>query len=575
MKKRLFASVLAGTMLMSAMSVLAEETKKPQDIEVPEIDFSTWATAADNGFELPEIEGGVLEIEVNIADFNQSSEGTMVQALWEQAMEHYLGVDLEVKFNRTAWADYRGQETTRLAADDIADINTYSWKEAVNEYGEDEVVLNLAEYADYIKYYWDYVDGHPNGEAIAKNPDGSMYYFIDAINNADDIMGAQSFTAFAYRFDVLKENNLAPATTLEEFTKLCADLKALIDDGTIDADYVLMNSTKDYAFYRGLVGIFHTWDTLYWNGTEWSFGPIEDNFREMLKYINGLYEAGYIDPEFATADSNAANEKGSTGSALICPTLWSGSAQGWNNAAAEDSGIEWGLAWLPEDETYGTPWKWGSKLPGKSLNVQMGIIIDADVEYPEYLVAMVDYQYSDEMTTLLNWGVEGITYNVNEDGTLTFVDSILNADSPATESAIYGTSASCVCRTGIPFVPQNFSALVQVSATTEPWWSPEDGYYEGKYWIESDRLGGVDSVSPYDRPAALNLDSEQSAAKSNLSTVCETYAKGEVVKFITGELDIEDDEAWADYIEAVKSQTDEDFDETIEMLNENSIVIEY
>ena len=87
-----------------------------------------------------------------------------------------------------------------------------------------------------------------------------------------------------------------------------------------------MNSTKDYAFYRGFVGIFHTWDTLYWNGTEWAFGPIEDNFREMLKYLKSLYDAGYIDSEFATADTNMCNEKASTGKALICPTLWAGSA---------------------------------------------------------------------------------------------------------------------------------------------------------------------------------------------------------------------------------------------------------
>ena len=43
----------------------------------------------------------------------------------------------------------------------------------------------------------------------------------------------------------------------------------------------------------------------------------------------------------------------------------------------------------------------------------------------------------------------------------------MNADSPSTKSADYGMMASAVCRTGIPFTPQNFSALVQVAATTE------------------------------------------------------------------------------------------------------------
>ena len=78
-----------------------------------------------------------------------------------------------------------------------------------------------------------------------------------------------------------------------------------------------MNSTKDYSLYRGFVGIFHTWDVLYYNGSEWVFGPLEDNFREMLKYLNGLYEAGYIDPEFGTADTESATYSGCSVLALI------------------------------------------------------------------------------------------------------------------------------------------------------------------------------------------------------------------------------------------------------------------
>lgn len=575
MKKtsRILAALAAGAMAVSLMPVSAMADENSTGIDLGEIDFSTWATAADNGMDLPEIEDGTLEITANIPDFNMSSEGTQIQALWEQAMEHYLGVDIDVTFNRTAWADYRTNELTLLAAGDVADVNTYSYgTSSIVEYGDDGVVLNLADYQDYIKYYWDYVDGHPNGRTVASTADGNIYYFMDGMNNEDNIQGAQSFTAFAYRFDVLQELGLEPATTLDEFTQLCADLQAKIDDGTIDADYVIFNSDANYAFYRGFVGIFHTWDTLYWNGTEWAFGPIEDNFREMLKYLNSLYAAGYIDPEFATADGNTETQKATTGSVLICPTLWAGMAASWNTAASDDSGIEWGLAYLPENTDYGTAWKWGSKLPGKNLNTGMGIYISGETEYPEYMVAMIDYQYSDEMTNLLNWGVEGKSYTVDEDGNKTYVDAILDSDSPANASAELGLMASAVCRTGIPFTPQNFSAMLQVASLPEPWWSEEDGYFESKYWIESDRQGGEDSVSPADRPAVTTLDTDQSEAKSQLQSACETYAKEEAIKFITGEYDPNDDAAWESYVEGVKSQSDEDFDETIQMLNDNSVV---
>ena len=561
------AAVLSGVMAMSMVPgmAMADETS------VPEIDWSQYATAADNGIELPELEGGVLKVEANIADFNQSSDGTMIQQLWEQAMEHYLGVDVEVTFNRTPWADYRTNELVRLAGDDVADANTYSQGTAIQQYGEDGVVLNLADYQDYIKYYWDYVDGHPNGRNVAINADGSMYYFMDAMNNEDNIMGAQSFTAFAYRFDVLQKLGLTPATTLDEFTQLCADLQAKIDDGTIDADAVIMNSTKDYAFYRGFVGIFHTWDTLYWNGTEWAFGPIEDNFRECLKYLNSLYEAGYIDPEFATADFNQGQTKATTNVGGICPTLWSGSVASWN-AAKTDDNMEWGLAYLPENTEYGTAWKWGSRQAAKSLNANMGIYISAETEHPEYAVAMIDYQYSDEMVNLMNWGVEGETYT-EADGTKTFVDDILNDATPATKSAEYGLTSSSVCRTGIPFNPIDFNAMLEVASNPEPWWNAEKGYYEGKYWVESDANGGEDSVSPYDRAPVTYLTAEESSAKAELGYggTCETRVKELALQFITGENDINDDDAWEDYIDDIKSQTDEDFDEIIETLNEKTV----
>ena len=77
-----------------------------------------------------------------------------------------------------------------------------------------------------------------------------MYYFMDGFYNPDDIQGAQSFTAFAYRFDLLKENGWQPAATLDEFTQLCSDMQAKIDDGSLDLDYVIINNKFDQALSK-------------------------------------------------------------------------------------------------------------------------------------------------------------------------------------------------------------------------------------------------------------------------------------------------------------------------------------
>jgi len=523
---------------------------------------------ADSGeLKFPELPNNTLKLTIAIPNFGTSPEGTAVQQKWQEMMEAYLGVKLDITWNMTPWADYRANEKVLLQSGDIPDVATYSQGAYVNEYGADGIVLDILKYKEYMQYYPEFVKETNGGESFAYNQDGTAYFFMDGFVNPDDITGAQSFTAFAYRFDILKKLNLQPATTLDEFTELAAKIKAAIDNGEIDAKYVMTNSDKNYQFYRGFVGIFHTWDTLYWNGDTWAYGPIEDNFREMLKYLNGLYEAGYIDPEFSTDDGNAATEKSVTGNHVMVPTLWAGMPRMWNTQSTIE-GLEWGLGFLPENETYGTPWKWGSRQEGRSLQNGMGIIINADTEYPEYVVRMIDYQYSDEMIEMMNWGIEGETYTVDESGNHTFAEAIMGAEDPVQTAANYGIMSSSACRTGIPFTPLTFEAMTE-QIPVEPWWNPTDGYYESQYWIESGKLGGLDSVSPADRPPVTFLTDDESTAKAELITNCDTYARENALKFITGELNVEDDAAWNSYIEGVKSQVG-DFAGTLQMLLDKS-----
>ena len=88
--------------------------------------------AAANGINLPEIPGGVLKLEVNIPDFNQSSEGTMIQDLWKEKMEAYLGVQQDITWTRTAWVDFRETEKVPLQAGKIVDISTQSIGSGLN-----------------------------------------------------------------------------------------------------------------------------------------------------------------------------------------------------------------------------------------------------------------------------------------------------------------------------------------------------------------------------------------------------------------------------------------------------------
>ena len=520
------------------------------------------------GLFYPELPDNTLKITANVPNFGTDQRDTKMMKLWQEKMEEYLGVKLEIEWKSfLPWDDFRANESVNLAAKDLADVNTYSQSELVNEYGAQGVVLNVNEYADYMVYYPTFVAGVVGGQEGINNPDGTSYVFWDGYDNDVNLAGAQSFAAYAYRFDVLKKYDLKPAETWDEFKDLCAELKALIDSGEVDADYVLHNGASWMAFYRGFVGTFHTWDTLYWNGEEWAFGPIENNFREMLTELHELYELGYINPEFQTDSS--ADDEAENGRVLIVPTNWAGSVQTWN--AQSDDEIEWGLAYLPSSD-HGTAWKWGSKITGKNLGTTrtMGIIISAETEYPEWVVTMIDYQYSPDIYLMLNWGVEGEDWYLGEDGMRHYTDKFMAqpVSDRAQLLADEGIMSSASARTGIAFVPQIFSTIAAYG-DTEPWWNAEKGYYDGHYWYETAINGGKDSISPFDRAPVVNVADEINSARASLKSACEKYAKTESVKFITGELDITDDAVWAAYVEGLKSQY-KGFDDIVEAQNEGS-----
>ena len=95
-------------------------------------------------------------------------------------MENYLGCKLDITWTRTPAKDYSENELVVLQSGSVPDIATVTKGSAVNEYGEDGTLLNLADYSDYMVYYPEYMKETNGGENFAKNEDGSMYYFMDA-----------------------------------------------------------------------------------------------------------------------------------------------------------------------------------------------------------------------------------------------------------------------------------------------------------------------------------------------------------------------------------------------------------
>ena len=236
--KKTLALVLALALLLGCMSFAAAEG----------------GTMNRDGLTFPELPNNTLKLTVTTANWGTDQLPTKMQKLWQEKMEEYLGCKLDITWQIAPWNDFRNNESVNLAAGDLSDINTYSQGSLVNGYGKDEdgdsLVLDIMDYKDYLVYYPEFVEGKVGGWNGVLNDDGTSYVFWDGYDNDLNLAGGQSFSAYAYRFDVLKKYDLKPATTWEEFKELCAFLKEKIDAGEIEnAKYVMSNGASWMTFY--------------------------------------------------------------------------------------------------------------------------------------------------------------------------------------------------------------------------------------------------------------------------------------------------------------------------------------
>ncbi len=530
------ALVLASLMIIMSFTFTGcSQGKVDEEKAVDAASGKTTDPAAEKSLE-------EISFKVSIPNFGVDSQGTLIQEEWLKRMESYMGMKLDIDWEVLPWNDYREKEKIFLAGGSMPDIMTSSSYSMVKEYGEQGILLEVSQYFDITPNYMEYVN-QTSDPSVAYNSDGTAYGFRDGKWNEDNIEGAQSMSTVCYRFDLFKKHNIKVPETIDEFYTAAKKLKELYPD-----IYPINISTPGFTLQRAFAHIYHTNYGLYYNGEEFAYGPVEDSTREMLTYLHKLYEEELIDPEFLTDDDARATEKAVTGKTFIFPSVWAGMANHYND---NSEGMEWGLTMLPENPKYGTPWKLMSEKPGKSLQQRFNNIISAKTKYPEELVRILDYQYSDEMNTLINWGIEGTTYQVNAEGKKEFMPEIMNADNPVTELAELGVGSSMACRSGIVWFPQNMSANVAMMRT-EAWY--HDGeYLENKYWIATDEFGGKESIMPDDRKPTMNFTEDEEEINSTIMTPVNSYVKETVVKFITGEMDLDN---WDNYLNEIKKMGD-------------------
>lgn len=369
--KKFFVVILAVALLAGSLSAFAE-------------------VAPYEGVKLT-----LLERDCAVLPFDSDSEPL-------KAIQEATGIELELML--VADTDWNSKVDTLLAANNLPDITKMGLGQ-VSRYAGEGMFVNLQEYLD--------AGQLPNFAAVLeKVGDVINYYKVDGTLYSFPLVwkiGLPNGAVPYIRGDILDKLNLEMPTSFDE---LYTVLKAIKEYDPENYPWVTRWSDLQIAYAYGVGGL------VYYDFEKQQYVSGYTNmerFPQYLEYCNKLYSEGMIDPDFLTTSSTDWQEACKNGTCYFtfnnCVFV-----NQFNMALQQDQPDAY---WEP---MYTLENPWGEKRNLWSVGVgewqptSMVWAISADCENIDAALYLMDYMYSEEGFVVTNWGTEGETYGVDENG---------------------------------------------------------------------------------------------------------------------------------------------------------------
>lgn len=393
-------------------------------------------------------------------------------------------------------------------------------------------------YSDGILYdYTDYIGEEytPNFYNLIKDDDFLRKAVTDdegrIIRLGAKICGSEeadlTFVGNLIRKDYLEATGMEIPTTIDEWTAM---FQAMKDNGVEYPLGIHCSGGNDLGplftsnMFSSAYGVSATDYFLKPDGTV-AYGPYEDGYKDFIAKMNEWYEAGFINPDFATQTENDIMSLCSSdrvGTALT--HLYTYGTTYFVTTETEDPSkalVAAPAAVLNE----------GDALPGLRKSSRMlgdYKYITADCKNVEACVALLDALYLDDINIMLANGEEGVGYNM-EDG----VPVLVTMPSDASKDQLLG------------MVPQQWHTYED----TDLDYILTRKYNKGcqpealKVWKEQ---GSDQTVSNF-----ILLNEEETEVKSSYQADIDTYVRENLLKFLMGKEPIENFEKFQEDLKAM------------------------
>ena len=419
-----------------------------------------------------------------------------------------------------------------MASGSLPDLVSYSAadsKSTFDKYASSGAIIPLDDlinqYAPDIKAFFENPPyDMPDLKAQSKGADGKYY----SLPGTTEIGTGE---IYAIRKDWLDKIGMEVPDTTDDLYKVLKAFKDqnLSGDGNT-IPFCPDNGLQDLTI---LMNAFGAHESFYADSEKKTvgYGPLESNYEEGLKYCNKLYAANLIDKNYINANNTdafrakiAKNEAG-----LIYAWPLSGLGYG-NTAVAKINSSYKYVPMLPVKGPNGDRYK---ERPQPTVTPRT--VITAENKHPEETIKYLNYLFTKEGQTLMNYGVEGTDYTLDSSGKPKFTDAILKDPKGADPATVRITKGMQV---GLPFIAtydcESQTATKDISSAWEM-------YIKGKVL--------------YPNFPTLPLDETQIGDISGKLTDINTYVQEHSNKFIMG---TESFDNYPKFVSTIKSMGIED-----------------
>lgn len=458
---------------------------------------------------------------MEFSDFNNSN--------YKRAVAEATNINLE--FNTATSSTASEKFGLMLVSEDYTDlmqVPSLSLVKSGDAAIEDEIVIDLRDYdASLYPNYTQMMQYNQQVYKMCRTDTGAMWGFFTVYREPET-----AWTGLSYRTDLAEKVGYtggAPVTI--------ADWEVLLQaykDGGVEVP--LAFSQYGYFYYGEFATAYDVYPGLYAeNGTDVKYGFIQDGFRDYLQLMVDWKARGFIPNDFVgwDADNDGTAYMGFGGDVYYDDTVGASMfVFSFNKAQLVDLGLAESPDYyregtceprLTEDQIVhlGTGVTYASSLP-LAISTQC-----ADIELA---IKFCDFLYTKEGFEFANYGVEGVTFNYDENGEPVSTDLLLNNP----DGYSYGSYkfADWCWRVGLYTNLQNKEEQPDptIYDISDIWgWN-----YDGAWVI----------------PGGITLTAEETEEYSSAYSDIQTYVGESIPKFITGDLNLDSD--WETFVANVK-----------------------